>query len=197
MRLGNTFVTGVELGKAWITEFARCKSSEEKLRTSQQAADFKRQISQDWKESKEDDCYKEISLEEVEKAILKTNTGKAAGVDGIYNEMLKNGGYWMKISLWYLFNAVLTQKRIPKEWKYGLILPLYKDGDREVAVNYRGITLLSNVGKVFVAVIGKRLTKWCEQKGIFEQEQAGFRPGRTTINHIFTLAETIKRRKRD
>jgi len=42
----------------------------------------------------------------------------------------------------------------------------------------------------------RRLSKWCETNGIFEQEQAGFRPGRTTVHQIFTLAEIIKKRKK-
>jgi hypothetical protein len=66
-----------------------------------------------------------------------------------------------------------------------------------MASNYRGITLLSTVGKVFVTILERRLSRWCEQKKVIVQEQAGFRPGRTTVNHIFTLAEIIQRRKKE
>ena len=78
-----------------------------------------------------------------------------------------------------------------------MIVPLYKEGDRESATNYRGITLLSNVGKIFAGILERRLASWCEQKKIFEQEQAGFRKGRTTTDQIFTLAEIIHRRKKE
>ena len=101
----------------------------------------------------------------------------------------------MKVSLCYLYNVVFDSHTVPQDWRNGLIVPLFKEGDREVANNYRGITLLSIVGKLFASILEKRLSKWCEGNRIFEQEQAGFRPGRTTVHQIFTLLEVIKKRK--
>ena len=106
--------------------------------------------------------------------------------------MIKNGGYWMKASLHQLFNAAFENGKIPTAWRNGMIIPIFKDGDPEVASNYRGITLL---GKIFVTILERRLSRWYEEKKIFVQEKVGFR--RTTVNHIFTLAELIQRRKRD
>ena len=80
----------------------------------------------------------------------------------------------MKVSLCYLFNAVFDSQDIPQDWQNGLVVPLFKDGDREVA-NYRGITL-SIVGKLFASIIERRLSKWCKTNRIFEQEQVGFSP---------------------
>ena len=53
------------------------------------------------------------------------------------------------------------------------------------------------MGKIFAGILERRLSSWCEQKKIFEQEQAGFRKGRTTTDHVFTLAEIIRRRKNE
>src|SRR5690242_17357287 len=89
----------------------------------------------------------------------------------------------MKVSLCHLFNEILRAHKIPEDWRNGLIVPLFKDGDPELAANYRGITLLSNVGKIFGSIIEKKLSK-CEENKIFEQEQAGFRPGKTTTHHL-------------
>ena len=137
-----------------------------------------------------------ITLNDVETAIRKAKSGKTPGEDGIYYEMIRNGGYWMKVSLCHLFNEILRAHKIPEDWRNGLIVPLFKDGDPELAANYRGITLLSNVGKIFGSIIEKKLSKWCEENKIFEQEQAGFRPGKTTTHHIYLLAETILKRKK-
>ena len=101
----------------------------------------------------------------------------------------------MKVSLCYLYNVVFDSHTVPQDWRNGLIVPLLKEGDREVANNYRGITLLSIVGKLFASILERRLSKWCEVNRIFEQEQAGFRPGRTTVHQIFTLSEVLKKRK--
>ena len=56
--------------------------------------------------------------------------------------------------------------QVPSDWRNGMIVPLYKEGDRESATNYRGITLLSNVGKIFAGILERRLASWCEQKNI-------------------------------
>ena len=53
--------------------------------------------------------------------------------------------------------------------------------------NYRGITLLSCLGKLFTAVIDSRLTAYLEKAGMLGDEQAGFRAGYSTIDHVFVL----------
>ena len=84
---------------------------------------------------------------------------------------------------------------IPTEWRQGIVVPLHKDGDERDPMNYRGITLLSIVGKVFTRVLHNRLTKFAERKtfGIVE-EQGGFRPERGTEDQIFILTEVLKAR---
>src|SRR5690348_8320710 len=87
-------------------------------------------------------------------------------------------------------------ERIPIDWARGLIFPIHKEGDPRVPDNYRGITLLSVVGKIYAMVINKRITTWCEARNILADEQAGFRPGRSTSDHIFLLSEVLHARKR-
>ena len=67
-------------------------------------------------------------------------------------------------------------------------MPLYKDkGSLNDPDNYRGITLLSCVGKLFTAVLNDRVTKYLDAVGGIGDEQAGFRQGHSTIDHIFAL----------
>ena len=76
----------------------------------------------------------------------------------------------------------------PKAWSLGIIKPIYKNkGSPSDPNNYRGITLLSCVGKLFTALINKRLYNWYEQNNILGEEQAGFRSGYSTTDHIFVL----------
>src|SRR5690606_8813637 len=103
------------------------------------------------------DYNAKISLHEVDLAIYRTKAGKAAGVDGICNGLIKNGGYWMRASLCYMFNEVFDRHQVPSDWKNGLIVPFHKEGDRDRATNYRGITLLSNIGKIFAGILERRL----------------------------------------
>ena len=87
-----------------------------------------------------------------------------------------------------LFNLILCSGFVPKEWLIEMIKPLYKNkGDKHNADNYRGITLLSCLGKLFTSVLNERLTDFLNDKGTIGSEQAGFRKSYSTIDHTFTL----------
>ena len=60
-----------------------------------------------------------------------------------------------------LFLVIWREETVPKQWREGLI---FKKGDREDPGNYRGITLLSVVGKVFCKILNNRLVQ-CLDKG--------------------------------
>ena len=62
-------------------------------------------------------------------------------------------------------------------------------------MNYRGITLLSVVSKVYTSILNERLSKWCEENNIIVEEQGGFRKGRGCVDQIFVLAGIINNRK--
>ena len=53
--------------------------------------------------------------------------------------------------------------------------------------NYRGITLLSTLGKLFTRVINNRLSQWAEEYSVYIEAQAGFRSGMGTVDNIFVL----------
>src|SRR6185369_11132586 len=83
-------------------------------------------------------------------------------------------------------------ERVPNDWMQGVV-PLYKDGDERDPMNYRGITLLSIVGKVYNRVLGNRLMSFAEREyGIVEQ--GGFRPERGTEDQLFILTEVLRAR---
>ena len=76
-----------------------------------------------------------------------------------------------------------------------MIFPLYKEGDNRDPLNYRGITLLSVVGKVYTRVLTERLVRFAERKGGgIVEEQGGFRPGRGTEDQLFVLTEILRSR---
>ena len=62
-------------------------------------------------------------------------------------------------------------------------------------LNYRGISLLSIVGKLYTAAISARINKFLETNDKLCNEQNGFRPERSCLDHIFTLIDTCKIRK--
>ena len=76
------------------------------------------------------------------------------------------------------------------EWQTGVVVPIFKKGDQRVCSNYRGITLLSLPGKVYARVLEKRVRSIVEPQ--IEEEQCGFRPGRGTVDQLFTLARVLE-----
>jgi hypothetical protein len=87
-----------------------------------------------------------------------------------------------------LFNLVLQCGKIPDDWSVGNIWPLYKgSGDKNNVDNYRGITILSCVGKLFTSILNNRIYTFLEENNLLGNEQAGFRKNNATTDHIFAL----------
>eukprot|EP00456_Euglypha_rotunda_P002259 TRINITY_DN1043_c0_g1_i22.p1 TRINITY_DN1043_c0_g1~~TRINITY_DN1043_c0_g1_i22.p1 ORF type:complete len:190 (+),score=3.25 TRINITY_DN1043_c0_g1_i22:121-690(+) len=133
---------------------------------------------------------------EVVKALKRAGNGKAAGDDGCMNELLKEGGEGMKEALLVLFQKIWQEEKIPVDWARGVIVPIYKDGDRKNVDNYRGITLLSVVGKLYSSILTTRITNWLEEEYKIVEEQGGFRAHRSTSDQIFILKELVQARRR-
>jgi len=66
--------------------------------------------------------------------------------------------------------------------KGGLVVPLHKKGDRNNRDNYRGVCLLAMGSRILARVVSKRLRWWAEELGLVEENQAGFRRGRSTAD---------------
>ena len=73
---------------------------------------------------------------------------------------------------------------------------LYKKGDAEDPGNYRGITLLNVVGKLFCKILNNRLVSRLEAERALYEGQAGFREKRSCVDNIFTLNEIVQGRMR-
>ena len=59
--------------------------------------------------------------------------------------------------------------------------------------NYRGISLLSNLSKIFTGIVNKRIVLWSEFKGFLSEYQAGFRQKKSTVDQMFILKTVIDR----
>ena len=137
-----------------------------------------------------------ITQEEVVWAVRHAKSGKAAGIDGIPTELLKQSGEQMKSALWRVFWSVYESEKVPREWAQGMIVPIPKNTDTSKMENFRGITLLSVVGKMFVSILNRRLTRWLREQKVLVDEQAGFREGYGTADQVFILSELIQRQRR-
>ena len=129
-----------------------------------------------------------ITEDEVIKAVKRLKNGKACGEDYILNEMIKAFSENPLHLLTQTFNVILLSGHIPNEWATGVIKPIYKNkGEINDPDNYRGITLLSCLGKLFTSVLNERLSVFIYSNQIMSEAQAGFRKGYSTTDQIFTL----------
>ena len=76
-------------------------------------------------------------------------------------------------------------------WTEGLIIPVHKKGDINEVGNYRGITLLSTMGKLFTRTLNNRLQSWSDRYGIITEAHDGFRKKHSTVDQIFVLHSLI------
>ena len=93
-----------------------------------------------------------------------------------------------------LFSVVWHEETVPRQWREGLIVNLCKKGGREDPGNYRGISLLSGVGKVFRKVLNNRLVHCLNKEGVLHEGQAGFRVNRSCMDNVYTLNEIVQGR---
>uniref|UniRef100_A0A8C2AI13 Reverse transcriptase n=1 Tax=Cyprinus carpio TaxID=7962 RepID=A0A8C2AI13_CYPCA len=98
-----------------------------------------------------------IMYNEVFKAIMSMSNGKAPGPDGIIIEMIKVALHTLCPIMLSLYNKILETGDFPESWCEAVICPLYKNGDKNDVANYRGISLLNVLGKIFTKILNTRL----------------------------------------
>ena len=97
-----------------------------------------------------------LSLKELNKAIKKLKRKKSLGPDEIPNEIFIEGNKTVRNTILKIFNRIHTTEDIPTSWLQGEIIRLYKGkGKKGKCSNERGITLASNVGKLYERIINE------------------------------------------
>ena len=127
----------------------------------------------------------DINVNIISESIAKLKCGKSCGIDNIPNEFLKYGGPVVSSSLEKLFRHCKLLETFPDDWFKGLVKPLFKEGKPEVLDNYRGITITSNVYKVFTSVMENQLMSFLEHENILGELHGAYRKGRRLEDHIY------------
>nr|XP_014292999.1 uncharacterized protein LOC106691662 [Halyomorpha halys] len=130
-----------------------------------------------------------IGEEDVEAAVERLKVGKVTERDGTVPEFIKYGGTELLKALQCLFQKLLTEKAIPEEWEYNIIVPIHKKGDANECGNYRNICLSQVMYELYTSILEKKLREPVEKD--LEEEQAAFRPEHQTQDHIFSLRTII------
>ena len=115
-----------------------------------------------------------IGRDDFEVRVGKLKNGKAAGKDEVTRVMIKGGGNRMADWIWKLCNMAFENGAVPQDWRPVVIVLLYK-GKREKTKCkiYRGISLLSIIGKIYTGVLVDRVHR--VTGGFIYDEQGGSR----------------------
>lgn len=137
-----------------------------------------------------------ITAEEVRKAKRRLHNRKACGQDQIFGEFLKYGSGMLDEALAKFFNMCFDSETMATQLRRGTIISLYKGkGEHSDPNNYRGITIMSVLGKLFCKVLNERLLGYLESKDLLHEGQSGFRTGRGCIDNLHTLANLTRHRR--
>jgi len=90
-----------------------------------------------------------------------------------------------------LLNQIFTQSSYPSTWSTDVIKPILKAGDPTILNNYREITLLPTIGKIFTQILSNRISNWAINNKILNESQFGFRKGRRTTDASFIITSAI------
>jgi hypothetical protein len=143
-----------------------------------------------WKDQTQEPIA-DLLMCEVTDAIAKLKKGKAAGIDGVVAELIKGGGDAVASSMFDICQKAWNEEKFPSIWCKSVIITLPKKGDLRLCENHRTISLISHSSKVLLEIIRKRLKPYIE--GNLSHTQAGFRPGRGTIEQIHTWKQLAER----
>ena len=139
----------------------------------------------------------DISVSEVEKVLKRAARNKSPGQDLLKIEELlpvledpEAVG-----TLHKLFQIFWKLERVPKELKTSILVPIFKKGDKFKPCNYRPIALLSNLLKLYQAILDDRVSTFLESNNLLADAQHGFRPDRSLLDAHFLLAEAIQTAK--
>ena len=115
---------------------------------------------------------------------------KASGPDCIPVVVLKNCEPELSYILAELFNKCLKEFCFPDCWKVSSVVPVFKNvGDRSTAKNYRPVSFLSVVSKVFEKLVNNRIVDHLEKCGLFSDLQYGFRSSGSTADLLTVLSD--------
>ncbi|GFV64064.1 RNA-directed DNA polymerase from mobile element jockey [Trichonephila clavipes] len=132
------------------------------------------------------------SPQEIMDIILQLPNKKTPGKDGIKNIALKALPLNAITNIPKIIKSCLRLNYFPLEWKHALIMVIPKPGkDTRFAENYRPISLISSLGKIFEKILLKHINSHCEENNIIPDFQHGFRRQTSTQHQLLRVTNYL------
>ena len=128
--------------------------------------------------------FRKISENAVLKAISRLKSKKSFGLDGISSYILKIAGSVVSKGLANIFNISISTGTFPDSWKIANVAPIFKEGSKSEIGNYRPISILSTVARVFERLVYDQLSSYMEKNKYLSKYQSGFRKFHSTVTSM-------------
>ena len=116
------------------------------------------------------------------------------GPDGAHPLLLKSCARELAYPLSVVFNRSLREGIVPRAWKESMVVPIFKKGTKYDALNYRPVSLTSVCCKSMERIIAQHLTAFLEEHRLLDQNQFGFRAGRSTSDQLLLVYSEVSRK---
>ena len=116
--------------------------------------------------------------------MAKNKTSKGFGNDNISSYFLNLALPIISKSFTCLFNRSISQWKFPASWKIARVTPIFKDGDKSAKENYRPISVLPVISRLFDKIIYNQLYKYLNSHGFLSSNQSGFRALHSTLTAL-------------
>ena len=148
-----------------------------------------------WARDNNDDDFlsEEFTSDEIRNGLKVLKTRKSAGCDGLTTEHFIHAGENLVYLLKLLYNSIVSTEYVPENFRRGTQIPLYK-GKNLCPLdvnNYRGITLLTCMNKLFEVIVWERLKTWWVDEEIISPLQGACRKGASCLHSAYILQESI------
>ena len=136
--------------------------------------------------------FSTVAESKVYKLLSTVNTNKATCLDGISAKFIRDGCSVIASPITRILNLSLSQSTVPKAFKEARVVPLYKKGGRGEVGNYRPISILPVVSKIFERIVYDQLSKHLDKHNILYEYQSGFRRSYSIETALIDLSDRIK-----
>ena len=132
-----------------------------------------------------------ITADEVQVVLTNLDGNSAMGPDGAHPLLLKSCARELAYPLSVIFNRSLREGTVPAAWKTSLVVPIFKKGTKYDPLNYRPVSLTSVCCKSLERILVNRLTAYLEEGLLLDQNQFGFRAGRSTSDQLLLVYSEV------
>lgn len=134
----------------------------------------------------------QVEEDSVLKLLLKINTSKSTGLDNLPAKFLKDAAPIISKPLTHIINLSIEAGEVPNDMKNARVVPIYKKNSKTEAGNYRPVSILSVVSKIFERIMYDQLEKYIKDESLLYEFQSGFRPSFSTDTCLIHLSDFIR-----